>query len=122
MGDPQFCEGYYREIERILRAVDHEPLVVEHVMSFDSMMARVAAGLAIGLMGASQIAACRKPGIVTRPLAGRPLLLTTYLLRQDADPLGTLSRFIARVAALEVDADKVRSTTGPDPDELADSP
>ncbi|HEN3452937.1 TPA: LysR family transcriptional regulator [Yersinia enterocolitica] len=106
MGDPQVCEGYNHQIERVLRALDKEPLVAERVMSFDLMMALVAAGFALALVGASQIAASREPNIVARPLAGGSPMLTTYLLRRDIDPSEALSRFVARVGRLEVDTGK----------------
>ena len=101
MGDPQFYEGYYRQIERILRVVDQEPLVAEYVKSFDLMMSLVAAGFALALAGASQIAASREYGVVARPLAGRPPALTTYLLLQDTDPSESLTRFIDHVCSLD---------------------
>jgi DNA-binding transcriptional LysR family regulator len=99
MGDPQFCEGYCQQIKRILRVADQEPLVAEQAMSCELMMAMVAAGLALGLAGASQIAGGREQGIVSRPLAGRPPMLTTYLLRLDREPSERLSRFVERVVA-----------------------
>ncbi|MDN7597975.1 LysR substrate-binding domain-containing protein, partial [Burkholderia multivorans] len=36
--DPQVCEGHARQVERLLRRVDMEPLVAERVNSFDLMM------------------------------------------------------------------------------------
>ena len=87
MCDPVVCEGHARQIARVLRVVDTEPLVAEQVTSLDLMMALVLAGFALGLAGASQIAANREPGIVTRPLAGRSPMLTTYMLRLDAEPI-----------------------------------
>jgi DNA-binding transcriptional LysR family regulator len=101
MCDPQVCEGYARQVARLLRAVDREPLVAEQVASFDLMMALVSAGFALGLAGASQIAASREQGVVARPLAGRSPVLTTYLLRLDRDPSETLARFIERVGGIE---------------------
>lgn len=101
MCDPQVCEGHARQIARVLRAVDVEPLVAEQVTSFDLMMALVSAGFALGLAGASQIAASREPGVVARPLAGPPPALTTYLLRLDGEPSHTLSRFVERVGVIE---------------------
>ncbi|MDV2657679.1 LysR family transcriptional regulator [Pseudomonas aeruginosa] len=97
MGDPLFCEGYCRQVERFLRTADHEPLVAEQVMSFDLMRAMVAAGFALGLAGASQIAAGHEYEIVARPLAGQTQMLTTYLLRRNAEPSEIMSRFIGRV-------------------------
>lgn len=101
LGDLHACEGYARQIERVLRRVDHEPLIAERVASIDLMLALVAAGFALGLAGSSQIAASREPGVVARPLAGRPPMLTTYLLRLDSVPSETLARFIERVSAVE---------------------
>ncbi len=101
LGDPHACEGYSRQIERVLRRVDQEPLIAERVASIDLMMALVAAGFALGLAGASQIANSRELGVVARPLVGRTPPLTTYLLRLDIDPSEMLSRFIERISALE---------------------
>ncbi|WP_322084444.1 LysR family transcriptional regulator [Burkholderia sp. BCC1972] len=100
LADPHACEGYARQIERVLRRIDQEPMIAERVASVDLMMALVAAGFALGLAGASQIAACREPDVVARPLAGRTPMLTTYLLRLDCDPSETLARFIERVSTL----------------------
>ena len=99
--DPQACEGRARQIDRVLRRVDMEPLVVERVVSFDLMMTLVSAGFALGLAGAANIAASREPGVVARPLAGRSPVLTTYLLRPAGEPSETLSRFIDRVRSVE---------------------
>ena len=47
--------------------------------------------------GAAHIASSREPNIVGRPLAGTPPMLTTYLLRRDAEPSQALARFIERL-------------------------
>lgn len=99
--DPQVCEGHARQIERMLRRVDMEPLVAERVASCDLMMALVSAGFALGFTGAAHIAASRDPGVVARPLAGRSPQLTTYLLRPAGEPSETLAHFIERVQAIE---------------------
>jgi len=39
LGDPRACEGYVRQIERVLRQVDQEPLIAERVASDDLMLA-----------------------------------------------------------------------------------
>lgn len=111
MGDPHACEGYNRQLERLLRPLDIEPLVAERVMSFDLMMALVSAGFALALAGASQIASSREPNIVARPLAGRSPMLTTYLLRRDTDTSDALNRFIVRVAALEANTSRERNSS-----------
>jgi DNA-binding transcriptional LysR family regulator len=100
LGDPHACEGYAKQIERVLRRVDQEPLIAERVASIDLMMALVAAGYALGLAGGSQISASREPGVVARPLAGRTTMLTTYLLRPDSEPSETLARFIERARTI----------------------
>lgn len=99
--DPQVCEGHARQVERALRRANIEPLIAEYVASIDLMMALVSAGFAIGLAGAPHVAASREPGVVSRPLAGRPLLLTTYLLHREGDSSDVVARFIERVQAIE---------------------
>lgn len=109
MCDPQVCEGCGRQIERILRTVDMEPLVAEEVASLDLMLTLVAAGYALALVGASQIIACRNPDIIGRPLAGRSPTLITYLLRRNADPSETLIRFIDRVSPMNTEISSTQS-------------
>jgi DNA-binding transcriptional LysR family regulator len=101
LGDAHACEGHARQIDRALRQSNLEPLIAERVASFDLMMTLVSAGLALGLAGASQIAASREPSVVARPLAGRSHMLTTYLLRVDSEPSDALARFIERVLAID---------------------
>ncbi|AOJ44508.1 LysR family transcriptional regulator [Burkholderia thailandensis] len=115
LGDPHACEGFARQVDRILRRVDREPIVAEWVASIDLMMALVSAGFALGLAGTSQIVASREPGIVARPLAGRAPMLTTYLLRSDNEPSQVLARFIERVSNLESLAAK-KAVVSFDPD------
>ena len=100
LGDPAVCEGHAKQIDRILRKQDREPLIEQYVATFDVMMTFVSAGLALGLAGATHIASSREPGVVGRPLAGKSPMLTTYLLRRDAEPSQALARFIERVEAL----------------------
>ncbi|WP_313315971.1 LysR substrate-binding domain-containing protein [Pulveribacter sp.] len=100
LGDPAVCEGHAKQIDRILRKQDREPLIEQYVATFDVMMTFVSAGLALGLAGAAHIASSREPGVVGRPLAGKSPMLTTYLLRRDAEPSQALARFIERVESL----------------------
>ena len=97
LGDPAVCEGHARQVDRFLRKLNQEPLIVQRVATFDVMMTLVSAGLALGLAGSAHIASCRESGIVGRPLAGKPPMLSTYLLRRDAEPSEMLARFIERV-------------------------
>ncbi len=108
LGDAHICEGHSRQIERVLRRANQEPLIVERVASFDLMMTLVSAGFALGIAGASQIAASRGPSVVSRPLAGRSHMLTTYLLRVDNEPSDAVARFIERVFAIEPPNGKMR--------------
>lgn len=103
MCDPHACEGFVRQIERILRAVDTDPLVAEEVVSLDLMLTLVAAGYALALVGASQVVSCRSLDVIGRPLAGRSPMLITYLLRRSVDPSETLSRFIDRVSPMSME-------------------
>ena len=73
-----------------------EPLIAQRVATFEVMMTLVSAGLALGLAGAAHIASSRELNVVARPLAGRPPMLTTYLLRRDTEPTQVLARFIER--------------------------
>ncbi|MGE8440678.1 MAG: LysR family transcriptional regulator [Comamonas testosteroni] len=101
LGDPAVCEGHARQVDRILRTLNQEPLIAQRVATFDVMMTLVSAGLALGLAGTAHIASSREPGVVGRPLAGQPPMLMTYLLRRDAEPSEMLARFIERVAFLD---------------------
>jgi len=101
LGDPHACEGYVRQIDRLLRHADREPLVAGRVATITVMMAMVAAGCALGLAGASQFTASRERGVIARPLAGLSPKLTTYLLRPDEEPSEIVTRFIECVHAVE---------------------
>lgn len=98
--DPLVCEGHARQVERVLRKVNLEPLVAERVASCHLMMALVSAGFALALTGSSRIAASREPGVMARPLAGHSPMLTTYLLHRSEEASGALARFIERVHSL----------------------
>lgn len=113
--DPQACEGHARQVERVLRRADREPLIAERVASFELMMVVVSAGFALGLAGGTQIAASREPGVIARPLAGRSPMLTTYLLRREGEVSEVLSRFIERVQAIDL-PEGTRPALPPEPD------
>lgn len=116
--DPLACEGHARQVERVLRRSDMEPLIAERVASCDLMMALVSAGFALGLTGAPHIAASREPGVVARPLAGRAPMLTTYLLHRKGETSEVLSRFIERVQAIDLpEGARPAAPLEPDPPE-----
>jgi DNA-binding transcriptional LysR family regulator len=94
---PETCEGCARQIERVLRTVDTEPIVADRVSTTDMLLALVVAGYGIGLTNATHIGDFRHPDVVARPLAGRAVMLTTYLLRPDIEPSVQLRHFIDRV-------------------------
>ena len=115
--DPQACEGHARQVERVLRRADTEPLIAERVSSCDLMMALVSAGFALGITGAPHIAASRESGVIARPLAGRAPMLTTYVLHREGESSDVLERFIKRVQAIE--SPESHSSTSPvEPDSL----
>lgn len=99
--DPAICEGHARQVDRILRQQEQEPLVAQRVASFDVLMTLVSAGLALGVVGAAHISASRESGVVARPLAGNHPMLKTYLLRRNTEPPGMLARFVKRVAEID---------------------
>lgn len=101
LGNADFYEGHAQQINRVFRQINQEPLIAERVASFDLMIALVSAGFALGIAGASQIAACREASIVARALAGGPHMLTTHLLRVCSEPSEALARFIERVYAVD---------------------
>lgn len=113
--DPIIYEGHARQVARVLRTVEQEPLIHERVASIDLMMALVSAGFALGLAGGSQITASREQGIVARPLAGRSPMLMTCLLRLDGEPSQTLARFIERAGIVKL-TDDDRCSELPRPD------
>lgn len=100
--DPLACEGHARQVERVLRRSDMEPLIAERVASCDLMMALVSAGFALGITGAPHIAASRASGVIARPLAGRAPMLTTYVLHREGESSEVLSRFIERVQTIDL--------------------
>lgn len=99
--DPHVCEGHARQIDRVLRRSETEPLITERVASFDLMMALVSAGLALGLAGVRHITSNQELGVIARPLADRTPMLTTYLLYRDNEISETILRFIDRAQAIE---------------------
>lgn len=99
---PDVYEGSSQQIERILRSVGHQPTIAERVTSHDLFLTLVAAGYGLGLTSATRIEVYRHADVVTRPPAGRSLVLMTYLLRSDTEPSVQLSHLIARVHPIEM--------------------
>ena len=98
--DPQACEGYHRELARLLRPLERPPDVAEHVSSLDMMLTLVGAGYGVGFITETRIAASLRPDVVIRPLAMDSAVITTYLLRPAGeDSPVSVERFIARQRA-----------------------
>jgi DNA-binding transcriptional LysR family regulator len=96
--DPRVCEGYCRELARLLGPLEHRQNVVEHVTSLDMMLTLVGAGYGVGFMAATKIPVSQRPDVVVRPLAEESAIITTYLLRPDSGDVPTsMERFIARL-------------------------
>ena len=96
--DPQVCEGYCRELKRLLNTLEHKLNVVEEVSSLDMMLTLVGAGYGIGFMTATKIPISQRPDVVIRPLAMDSAVITTYLLRPDGSNLSaSVERFIVRL-------------------------
>ena len=96
--DPRMCEGYCRELTRLLRPLEREPDVAEHVSSLDRMLTLVGAGYGLGFTTATRVALSQRPDVVIRPLAVDSAVITTYLLRLASEDLPmSVERFIARL-------------------------
>jgi DNA-binding transcriptional LysR family regulator len=96
--DPHVCEGYCRELHRLLQTLEHKLTVVEEVSSLDMMLTLVGAGYGVGFMTATKIPLSQRPDVVIRPLALDSAVMTTYLLRPDSSDLSaSLERFIDRL-------------------------
>ncbi|VFR32308.1 Transcriptional regulator, LysR family [plant metagenome] len=94
--DPVVFEGCHRQMERILRTVDIEPIVADYVSTQGVMVALVSAGYGVGF---TCDVMANHAGIVSRPIAGDAYRLTTYLLRQDGNISPQLERFVERACA-----------------------
>lgn len=111
--DPEVCEGCSRQLDRVLRATGMEPMVAERVASHDLMVTLVAAGYGLGFSTEAHVSTSSHPEIVTRPLAGRTPVLTTYLIRRIGDPSEVLQRFVERalITAPDRSADDAQDTS-----------
>ena len=99
--DPQVCEGFWQQLQRVLGAVDTRLTIADRVPTLDLMMALVAAGYGLGFSSLAKITELNNPGVVARPLAGCPAILTTYLIGRVGEPSAQLAQFIKRVAPEE---------------------
>ncbi|BAN49278.1 LysR family substrate-binding domain-containing protein [Metapseudomonas resinovorans] len=99
--DPQVCEGFWRQLQRVLGTVDARLTIADRVPTLDLMMALVAAGYGLGFSSLARITELNNPEVVARPLAGCPAMLTTYPIRRKGEPAEQLARFFDRVSPTE---------------------
>lgn len=97
---PDAASGCHDQIQAVLDGAALPLKVVDHVTSLGVMLTLVGAGYGIGFAIASQVQALNRPDIATRPLAGTPSMLSTYLVRRGGEPSEPLKRFISRVKGL----------------------
>lgn len=93
--DPQVCEGYCRELTRLLHPLEYEPQVVERASSLDMMLTLVGAGYGVGFTTTARVSVCQRADVVTRPLALESAEITTYLLRPRSNT--NMSRLLERL-------------------------
>ncbi|KAE8236888.1 hypothetical protein A4X03_0g9290 [Tilletia caries] len=100
MCDPQTYEGCSRELTLLLRTLEQDLKVVEHVRSSDMMLTLVSAGYGVGFTSTTRMALCKHPDIVVRPLASESAVLTTYLLHLAGnEPCVALQQFLTYLHA-----------------------
>ena len=66
--DPQVCEGFWQQLQRVLGAVDTRLTIAVRVPTLDLMMALVAAGYGLGFSSLARINELNNPDVVARPL------------------------------------------------------
>jgi DNA-binding transcriptional LysR family regulator len=98
LAHPHSSEGWYRHIERLLRTVDVQPVIAEYAGSTDLLLALIAAGYGVGFATEEQLAHVHDADVVTRPLEGASGIVTTYLLRAEANPSPHVTRFVERTS------------------------
>jgi DNA-binding transcriptional LysR family regulator len=99
--DPQVCEGFWQQLQRVLGTVDTRLTVADRVPTLDLMMALVAAGYGLGFSSLASITELNNPDVVVRQLEGVPTMLTTYLIQREEEPSEQLRRFIERICPAE---------------------
>lgn len=94
--DPQADSGCHEQIDAMLKAADAQPRVADYATTHAVKLTMIGAGYGLGFAIASQLSTLNRPDVVVRPLAGRSLTLTTYLLRVERTPSEYIARFIER--------------------------
>lgn len=96
------ASGCNEQLQAVLDGAALPLKVVDHVSSLGVMLTLVGAGYGIGFANASQMHALNRPDIATRPLAGSPPMLSTFLVRRSGEPSEPLKRFISRAKRLNL--------------------
>ncbi|WP_036987772.1 MULTISPECIES: LysR family transcriptional regulator [unclassified Pseudomonas] len=99
--DPQVCEGFWHQLQRVLGSVNTRLTIADRVPTLDLMMALVAAGYGLGFSSLARITELNNPGVVARPLDGCATMLTTYLVRREGETSKQMARFVGRVSPTE---------------------
>jgi len=103
LADPETSEGWYRQIDHMLRSVDSSPVIAGHAGSQDLLLALIAAGYGVGFACEQQLAHVQNSAVVTRPLDGACSIVTTYLLKATSNLSPHVTKFIERVTTDKAD-------------------
>ena len=88
-------------LRALLKAANSEPKVADKADSLGAMLTLVAAGYGIGFATHSVAIALNRPDIISRPLAGPPVVMNTYLLLRLGEMSEPLKRFVGRIREVE---------------------
>jgi|GEM_PF-78618 len=108
--EPEVCEGFWQQLQPVLKLIGTQMTIAERVPTLDLLIALVAAGYGLGFSSLARITELNNPDVTTRPLAGDTTMITTYLVRRDVEPSEQLSRFINRVTRADRDPIDLAST------------
>ncbi len=97
---PDAGSGCHDQIQAVLDGAETPLNVIDRVTSQGVLLTLVAAGYGIGFASSSHVRLLNRPDIATRPLAGTPPMLSTYLVRRGGESSEPLTRFIRRVERL----------------------
>jgi DNA-binding transcriptional LysR family regulator len=97
---PDCGSGCHGQIDAVLRRVIRQPRVAKYAATAAAGVTLVAAGFGIAFMGAGEVAMFQRTDVAIRPVRDPHAVLTTYLMRSQAEPSGAVLRFIGRLQAV----------------------
>ena len=97
---PDGGSGCHYQIEAVLEGAAVPPKVADRVTSLGVMLTLVGAGYGVGFAIGSQVQSLQRPDIAIRPFAGKPPMLSTFLLRRHGEPSEAVKRFIGRAKVM----------------------